>query len=271
MNMLSNLNILITNDDGLGARGLLELVSVMRPYGHLTIVAPKRPQSGMSVAVSLGATLMSYKKVLEEEGASWSYLDATPASCVKYALDKIFPDRRCDVVISGINHGTNTATATNYSGTLGAAEEAAINGIPAIGVSLCEFGDDPDFSKVKEYFPAIFERIMSNLPERKGISYNINFPPSGVQIKGVRVCHQGKGFWIEELEPWNGAMPLEGVEEGEKMFVMRGRFIDDTPEDDRLADHHAVQDGYVSIAPQTFIRTDFEEVDRLNGFMNSDF
>ena len=186
--MLSNLNILITNDDGLGAKGLLELVSVMRPYGHLTIVAPKRPQSGMSVAVSLGATLMSFKTVHEEEGETWSYLDATPASCVKYALDKIFPDRKCDVVISGINHGTNAATATNYSGTLGAAEEVAINGIPAFGVSLCEFDDEPDFSNVKKYFPAIFEKIMSNLPQRKGISYNINFPPPYVPIKGVRVC-----------------------------------------------------------------------------------
>lgn len=269
--MLSNLNILITNDDGLGAKGLLELVSVMRPYGHLTIVAPKRPQSGMSVAVSLGATLMSFKMVHEEEGETWSYLDATPASCVKYALDKIFPDRKCDVVISGINHGTNAATATNYSGTLGAAEEAAINGIPAIGVSLCEFDDEPDFSNVKKYFPAIFEKIMSNLPQRKGISYNINFPPPYVPIKGVRVCHQGMGYWIEELEPWNGSIPEEGIEEGEKMFVMRGKFVDATPEEDRLADHHAVKDGYVSIAPQTFIRTDFVEEDRLNGFMNADF
>ena len=158
--MPSNLNILITNDDGYTSKGLRELVGMMLPYGRITVVAPRQHQSGMSVAVTLGRRPFAYRKLGVKDSVSWYWLDATPASCVKFALDKIFPDRKCDVVICGINHGSNASVATNYSGTMGAAEEAAINGIPAIGVSLCEFSEDADFTSVKEYFPMMFEKLM---------------------------------------------------------------------------------------------------------------
>ena len=280
--MPSNLNILITNDDGYTSKGLRELVEIMRPYGHLTVIAPKTHQSGMSVAVSIGGRILAYRKIKEEEGVSWAYLEGTPASCVKFALDRVFPDRKCDVVLSGINHGSNASVATNYSGTMGAAEEAAINGIVGIGVSLSEYGDDADFSKVKELFPSIFERIMDNLPERKGMSYNINFPPSGTEIKGIRVCHEGLGFWTEELEPFGRSLSeaegrsLSHLEEpdddfGEMLFLMRGRFVDASPEDDRESDHHAVEDGYIAITPQTMDRTDYSEKERISHLMDVDF
>ena len=282
LNMPSNLNILITNDDGYTSKGLRELVEIMRPYGKVTVIAPKTHQSGMSVAVSIGGRILAYKKVGEEDGVSWAYLEGTPASCVKFALDKVFPDRKCDVVLSGINHGSNASVATNYSGTMGAAEEAAINGIPGIGVSLSEYGDDADFSKVKEYFPALFEKIMDNLPERRGISYNINFPPSEVEIKGVRVCHEGLGFWTEELEPFGRSLTEAegrslshvdepGRDDGVLLFLMRGRFVDASPKDDRESDHHAVEDGYIAITPQTMDRTDYAEKDRISPLMDVDF
>ncbi len=278
--MPNDFNILITNDDGYTSKGIRELVSVMRGYGHVTVIAPKTHQSGMSVAVSIGNRTLAYRKLWDEDGITWAYLDGTPASCVKFALDKVFPDRKCDVVISGINHGSNASVATNYSGTMGAAEEAAINGIPGIGVSICEYGDDADFSQVKQYFPAIFEKIMGNLPERKGISYNVNFPPSWVEIKGVRVCHEGLGFWTEELEPFGDThhldrflSPAEGaaLDESEQLFLMRGRFVDSSPEEDRLADHHALEDGYISITPQTMDRTDYSEEGRIAPLMDADF
>lgn len=271
MNMPSDFNILITNDDSYNAKGLRELVEMMRPYGTITVVAPKNHQSGMSTAVTIGSKLIAYKKIRKEKGVTWTYLDASPASCVKFALDKIFPERKCDLVLCGINHGSNASVATNYSGTMGAAEEAAINGIPAIGVSLCEYDDDANFSKVRRYFPAIFEKLMKNLPERKGISYNINFPPTDVPVCGIRVCNEGYGYWVEEFEPWMVPGGTAQAEEGESMFVMRGRFVDGTPKDDRKADHHAVDDGFISITPQTFDRTDHEEVKRLSGIMDSDF
>lgn len=269
--MPSDLNILITNDDGYTSKGLAELVETMRRFGRITVVAPKSHQSGMYVALTLGNKAIAYRKLGEKDGVVWSYVDGTPASCVKFALDKIFPDRKCDVVVSGINHGTNASVATNYSGTMGAAEEAAINGIPAIGVSLCEFSPDADFSKVKEYFPGIFKALMENLPGRPGVSYNVNFPPSDVEIKGIRVCHEGPGYWTEELEPWEGGFLGGAYDEGETIYVMRGRFVDSAPAEDRFADHHALDDGYITITPQTVDRTDKEEEKRLAGSMNIDF
>lgn len=269
--MPSNLNILITNDDGYSSKGIRELVSAIRRFGKVTVVAPRSHQSGMSVAVSLGNRPCGFRDLGVIDGVSWAWLDATPASCVKFALDKIFPDRRCDVVICGINHGSNASVATNYSGTMGAAEEAAINGIPAIGVSLCEYSEDADFSTVTEYFPAMFEKLLDNWPSRAGLSYNVNFPANGVPVKGVKVCHQGYGYWIEEFETWTGAVPPEVNERVDGLYVMKGRFVDGSPGEDAAADHHALDDGYISITPQTIDRTDHEEERRLSGIMDEEF
>ena len=154
---------------------------------------------------------------------------------------------------------------------MGAAEEAAINCIPSIGVSLCEFGEDADFSSVIEFFPALFAKLMDNWPARRGLSYNVNFPPSDVPVRGVKVCHQGYGFWIEEFETWAGAVPPEVNERADGLYVMRGRFVDGSPEGDGAADHHAVEDGYIAITPQTIDRTDHEEEKRLAGLLDREF
>ncbi|MDD5892117.1 MAG: 5'/3'-nucleotidase SurE [Bacteroidales bacterium] len=133
------MNILITNDDGYKAKGLEVLVEIMKEFGQVTVIAPKHHQSGMSMAVSLGFKQIAYRTFghtnpnpfagSRHDEAIWSYVDATPASCVKFGLNTIFLDNFPDVVVSGINHGSNAATASCYSGTLGAAEEAALNGI----------------------------------------------------------------------------------------------------------------------------------------------
>ncbi len=271
IDMPSDLNILITNDDGYSSKGIQELVSMMRQFGRITVVAPRAFQSGMSVAVSLGNRPCGYKDLGMIDGVAWSWLDATPASCVKFALDKIFPDRKCDVVICGINHGSNASVATNYSGTMGAAEEAAINGIPAIGVSLCEFGEDADFSSVKKHFPALFAKLMDNWPSRRGLSYNVNFPPVDIPVRGVKSCHQGYGYWVEEFESWTGAVPPEVNERVDALYVMRGRFVDGSPAGDVSADHHALEEGYITVTPQTIDRTDHEEEKRLEDILNQEF
>lgn len=268
--MTKDLDILITNDDGYTSKGIRTLVDIMRPFGRITVIAPKTHQSGMSVALTLGSKAIAYKKLGDKDGVSWAYVNGTPASCVKFALDQVLPDRRCDVVVCGINHGANSSVATNYSGTMGAAEEAAINGIPAIGVSLCEYGEDADFSSVVKYFPRIFERLMENWPDRHGISYNVNFPPSSIPVRGLRVCHQGAGHWTKELDPMEGdEFGFHNGDEGEAFYVMRGEFVDDAPDSDIEADHHAIRDGYVSIVPQTYDRTDYVELSRLSGLMET--
>jgi 5'-nucleotidase len=176
------MRILITNDDGYQAKGIKVLAEIMKKYGEVTVIAPKTHQSGMSMAVSLGFKQIAHKDL----GEGWHYVDATPASCVKFGLNTMFLDNFPDVVVSGINHGSNASNASCYSGTLGAAEEAALNGIPAIGVSLDSLHPDADFSGVEKYFGEIFEKLIANLPSEKyGIYYNVNFPDIPAdQIKG---------------------------------------------------------------------------------------
>ena len=276
--MRKELNILVTNDDGYRAKGIHALVRVMRRFGKVTVVAPKVHQSGMSLAVSMGCKAIAVKSLGTEDGADWYYVDATPSSCVKFGCDNILAGRRPDVVVCGINHGSNTATAANYSGTVGAAEEAAINGIPAIGVSLCTMKPDADFSAVETMFPDIFSQLMDNLPDRFGVFYNVNFPTlPAAHIKGVRAGHQGLGHWEREFQPWDvdfyarlGLKPEDlgqtshpKREEGESLYMMVGDFVDDSPAADRLADHHIVADGFVSIVPHNLDFTDYAELERL--------
>ena len=116
------MRILITNDDGYQAKGIKVLADIMKEFGEVTVIAPKTHQSGMSMAVSLGFKQIAHKDL----GKGWHYVDATPASCVKFGLNTMFLDNYPDVVVSGINHGSNASTASCYSGTLGAAEEAAL-------------------------------------------------------------------------------------------------------------------------------------------------
>ena len=120
------MRILITNDDGYQAKGIKVLAEIMKQFGEVTVIAPKNHQSGMSMAVSLGFKQIAHKDL----GDGWHYVDATPASCVKFGLNTMFLDNYPDVVVSGINHGSNASTASCYSGTLGAAMEGALNTIP---------------------------------------------------------------------------------------------------------------------------------------------
>lgn len=292
------MEILITNDDGYKAKGIKVLTEIMSQFGRLTVIAPKKHQSGMSMAVSLGLKQIAYKQLNASEVETytwktpqrksghckdcteepvWSYLDATPASCIKFGLNTCFQDKFPDVVVSGINHGSNASAASCYSGTLGAAEEAALNGIPAIGVSLDSMNPDADFSAVEQFFPDIFKMIINNLPERKGIYYNVNFPAIPAdEIKGIRIGIQGKGRWVREFKDWDtDIMKHLGItpeslgqpgntilEEGEKAFIMVGDYLDD-PDNIEIADHLLMRRKYISIVAHNLDTTDYEEVGRI--------
>jgi 5'-nucleotidase len=272
------MRILITNDDGYQAKGIQVLANIMKKYGEVTVIAPKTHQSGMSMAVSLGFKQIAHKDL----GNGWHYVDATPASCVKFGLNTIFLNQFPDVVVSGINHGSNASTASCYSGTLGAAAEAALNGIPAIGVSLDDFHVDADFTAIEKYFGNIFEKLMSERTGKFGVYYNVNFPSIPVKdIKGIRVGYQGKGRWVREFLEWDvkfyekyGLTPeLLGqssnpvLEEGEDLYMMVGDFQDD-PRNNSEADHRLVKNGYISVVAHNLDCTDYEETKRLTVLLN---
>lgn len=272
--MHANMRILITNDDGYQAKGIKVLAEIMRKYGEVTVIAPKTHQSGMSMAVSLGFKQIAHRNF----GNGWHYVDATPASCVKFGLNTIFDGNYPDVVISGINHGSNAATASCYSGTLGAAAEAALNGIPAIGVSLDTLHPEADFSPVEQYFGEIFEKIMANLPKKHGVYYNVNFPDIPAEnIKGIKIGHQGRGRWVREFREWDtkyyakygltpemlGQSSNPILEDGEDLYMMVGDFEDD-PHNSPAADHRIVKDGYISVVAHNIDCTDYAETERIS-------
>ena len=273
------MRILITNDDGYQAKGIHVLCNIMKQFGDVTVIAPKKHQSGMSMAVSIGLKQIAHKDL----GDGWHYVDATPASCVKFGLNTIFLDNFPDVVVSGINHGSNASTASCYSGTLGAAEEAALNGIPAIGVSLDSLHADADFRGVEKYFGDIFKTIMEHLPKKHGVFYNVNFPDIPAdKIKGIRTGYQGLGRWIREFKEWDkkhyeayGLTPeMLGqdsnpvLEEGEDLYMMVGDFLDD-PRNTDDADHRIIADGYISIVAHNVDNTDYTEQERLKGIFTA--
>ena len=267
------MRILITNDDGYQAKGIKVLAQIMKQFGEVTVIAPKKHQSGMSMAVSLGFKQIAHKDL----GDGWHYVDATPASCVKFGLNTMFLDNYPDVIVSGINHGSNASTASCYSGTLGAAMEGALNGIPAIGVSLDTLHPDADFSGVAKHFGEIFRTLMQNWPAKHGVYYNVNFPniPTD-QIKGVRVGVQGMGRWVREFKEWDvqhyakygltpemlGQSSNPVLEEGEDLYMMVGDFEDD-PRNADNADHRLVADGYISVVAHNIDCTDYSETERL--------
>lgn len=278
------MNILITNDDGFESKGIAVLTKMMKKYGNVAVVAPFSAQSGMSMAVSIGAEKIAFKEIesstfVGEDGLEhterWAYLDATPASCVKFAMSTPWLGWKPDVIVSGINHGANTSVASCYSGTLGATAEAAVNHILGIGVSLCDHNPDADFSQIEKYFPGIFEKLVE-LPRHSYMTYyNVNFPSVPAdEIKGVRAGYMGRGRWVKEFRSLDEAeaiaASLNGAPTGDpsekpavKMYKLVGNFSSDT-DNSADADHLLTDNGYVSIVPHTIDSTDYEQLKILS-------
>lgn len=250
------MKILVTNDDGIRAKGIRVLAGMMKKYGEVTVVAPSEAQSGMSMAIPLGMHQRLHASPVEVRGGiRWQHLDSTPDACVKFALDETFRGDRPDLVIAGINHGANSATAACYSATLGAAAEGAVNGIPAIGVSLDAWTENPDFSGAEAFLPGILEKLLPHCGQADrftGLYYNINFPDlPPEEIKGVAVCNMGRVHWSDEFVP-----------NPDGTYHLEGDITDDagnTPD----ADHRKVAQGWISIVPHNIDSTDYREMENL--------
>lgn len=237
--------ILVSNDDGITAPGIRSLVSCMQELGEVVVVAPDGPQSGMGHAITIGNTLRLYPADTFP-GVEAYKCSGTPADCVKLAKFHVLKDRMPDLVVSGINHGSNTSISVLYSGTMSAAIEGAIEGMPAIGFSLCDFDPNADFSHTLPWVQKIAEQTLQNkLP--KGVALNVNFPPKrNEKIQGVKICRQANAKWQEEFDE-------RFDPNGRRYFWLAGNFVNFDKGDDN--DEWAIANNYASVVPVQFDMT----------------
>lgn len=244
--------ILLSNDDGVAAKGIQELIKALRPVANLVVVAPSGPRSGASGAITSEVPLKC-RMIRREPGLSVYECSGTPVDCVKLALHTIVP-RKPDLVVGGINHGDNSSVNVHYSGTMGVVIEGCLKGIPSIGFSLCNHAADADFSFTLPYVRRITEEVLQHgLPV--GICLNVNFPNDSV-LKGVRICRQTKGVWINEFQ--QAVHPRGGY-----YYWLTGEYRNDEPEAED-SDHWALDHGYVAVTPTKIDVTAYEIFEELS-------
>lgn len=248
--------ILITNDDGYRAKGINALINSVKGLGEILVVAPDGPRSGMSSAISALQPLRIHLEKEETDLKIYS-CTGTPVDCVKLGISQL-ASRKPDIVISGINHGSNAAVAVIYSGTMGAALEGAIFKIPSIGFSLLDHSAQADFTYSKEYTRLITEQVLQEgLPI--GTCLNVNIP-KGEDLKGIKICRQTSGQWVEEFMP-----SMDGV--NKQVFWLTGRFHNDEPFDE-ATDEWALSQGYVSVVPVKIDMTNYDHINKLKNWEN---
>lgn len=247
--------IFVTNDDGVNAKGFNALIDRVRPMARIIAVAPERAQSGMSHAITMAHPLYLYKIRDEEDLVVYS-CSGTPVDCVKIAFDSLMLGREMpSLILSGINHGSNSAINVLYSGTMAAAIEASFYDIPAIGFSLLDHDHDADFSGALEFVTRITERVMNESVE-KPFCINVNIPNvPAEEIKGIMPCRQNRGYWREEFE--------KRVDpRGRDYFWLTGYFhnmeLDATD-----TDEYALRNNYISIVPIQVDLTNYRQLESI--------
>ncbi len=243
--------ILVTNDDGITAPGIRALIDVMNEIGDVCVVAPDSPQSGMGHAITLNSTL-HIDNVSKQNTPQLEYsCSGTPADCVKLAVNEIL-DRKPDLCVSGINHGSNSAINVLYSGTMSAAIEAGIEGIPSIGFSSLDHNYNADFEALKKYVKIITQNVLKNgLPQ--GIVLNVNFPKD--KIKGIKIARQARANWIEEFDKRTSP-------QGKEYYWLTGEFVNlDKGQD---TDLFALENNYATVVPVQFDLTAHHFIQNLN-------
>ncbi len=245
--------ILITNDDGIVAPGLRKLISLVKNMGDIIVIGSEYAMSGMAHAVTIQNPLR-VRLVTEEPGYKEYLTTGTPADNIKLGKHRL-SNKLPNLILSGINHGSNAAINIIYSGTMGAVLEGAIDGIPSIGFSLDDFSHDADFSHVDDYVVAIISKVLNQgLP--KGVCLNVNFPKiSQVPIKGIRVCRQADARWVEEFEERKDP-------HGRSYFWLAGRYENGDKRND--TDEKALADNFVSVVPSHTDFTAHSYVDKLS-------
>lgn len=246
--------ILVTNDDGITAPGIRALVDIAKELGEVIVVAPDSPQSGMGHAVTIHDPIRIHKaKVFN--GIEAYECTGTPVDCVKLARHVLLRDRTPALALSGINHGSNAAINILYSGTLSAAMEASLEGIPSIGFSLLDFAHDADFEAAKPFLSELIRFVLEK-GMAAGSLLNVNIPKlPRHEIKGMKVCRQAKSRWDEEFQ--------EAIDpRGQKYYWLTGKFINMDDGDD--TDLWALDNGYISVVPSMHDLTNYRAMPHLN-------
>jgi 5'-nucleotidase len=245
--------ILVTNDDGITAPGIRALIDAVSHLGKIVVVAPDSPQSGKGHAITIGVPLRLDQVDIFEGIEAWQ-CSGTPVDCVKLARDKIL-HRKPDICVSGINHGANHSINIIYSGTMSAAMEAAIEGIPSIGFSYLDYSFTADFSLPKQVAAEVTQKVLEgNLPA--GTLFNINIPivNNGEAFQGIKICRQANAKWVEEFDERRDPR-------GRKYYWLTGEFKNmDHGED---TDVWALENNYASLVPVQFDLTHYKLKERL--------
>ena len=252
--------IFLTNDDSYLSKGFRHAVALASEFGHVIAIAPDRVQSGMSQAITINTPLF-LRQVEHSENVEIYALSGTPVDCAKLAFDHFFAERKIDLVISGINHGSNAAVNVMYSGTMGAAIESSFYGVPSIGLSLDDHDADADFTGAVEYGRRIIAGVLAaadRLP--RPLCLNVNVPRCAAsEIKGIRLSRQTRGFWREDFYARQDP-------QGRDYFWLTGAFQNAEP-DAEDTDEWALAHRYVSVVPVQVDMTDYRMLKSLDGLI----
>ena len=245
--------ILVTNDDGITAPGIRKLMEIAKQLGEIVVVAPDSPQSGQGHAITIEQPLRLKKVHIFDDVSSWE-CSGTPVDCVKLAKNVLLRDRKIDLCVSGINHGSNSSLNIIYSGTMSAAMEAAVENIPSVGFSLLDYSFDADFDQAEPYIRQIMEYVLQNRFEPYTL-LNVNIPKlSKDEIQGVRVCRQAKARWIEDY--------MEAKDpRGQSYYWLTGKFVNEDEGVD--TDVFALENGYISVVPAQYDLTFYEQINNF--------
>lgn len=248
--------IFVSNDDGYAAKGFAAAIEVAREFGRVVAVAPAEPQSGRSQAITMYEPLFLEKR-REEEGVEVYSFTGTPVDCVKWAFDHLLLGEKVDLVISGINHGSNSAINVLYSGTMGAAIEGSFYGCPSVGLSLTTHDADAEFESAKHYAREIIASVLENPHNgNQPLCLNVNVPNIPFEdIKGVKVCRQCRGIWREEFFPYEDPR-------GKPYFWLTGSYTNYEPAA-ADTDEWALKEGYVAVVPVQIDMTSYGQISYL--------
>jgi 5'-nucleotidase len=238
--------ILITNDDGVTAPGIMNLVEAVKDMGKIVVVAPDKPQSGMGHAITIGQPLRLHKIHAIENIETWS-CTGTPVDCVKLAVDKVL-NRKPDLCLSGINHGANHSINVIYSGTMSAAVEAAIESIPSAGFSLLDYSIDADFTGARKFVRIIVEKMLTTQLDKHTV-LNVNIPSVAPELlKGFKICRQAYAKYEEDFIERNDP-------HGRHYYWLTGEFVNFDKGKD--TDVWALENNYVSVVPVQYDLTNY--------------